>query len=295
MDLSIVIVNWNTRVLLNQCLRSIATNPPECQYEILVVDNASSDDSSRMVQCDFPHVNLLVNGANVGFSRANNQGIRESRGRIVLLLNSDTLVHPGALQRLVDHLDRQPEVGIAGARLMNSDGTIQYYPTACPTLANQIANLCYLPGRYEFGVGATTSSQYCEVERVQGAFLGIKRAVLDQIGLMEESLFLYTEEDDLCKRARLAGWKVHFLPQVHVTHYGGASTEQVSASSLQHLYRSKLWFIRKYQKPTDATILKIVLFASCLIRGVFGIALGSPAMRTRSRNYFKLLRVLPGL
>jgi GT2 family glycosyltransferase len=292
MDLSIIIVSWNTRELLSQCLQSIYAYPPQYQYDITVVDNASTDGSQKMVQDKYPQVHLLSNADNVGFSRANNQGIRQSQGRIILLLNSDTRVHPGALQELVTYLNQHMEVGIAGARLLNVDDSIQYYPTNCPNLANQTAMLFYLPGRREFSRGLSGSMQPCEVERVQGAFLAIRREVTTQIGLMEESLFLYAEEDDLCQRARTAGWQVAILPQVVITHHGGASTEQTSASSLQHLYRSKIWFIRKYHGAAQAILLKIVLAISCLIRGVAGVFNPSTTSRRRAQHYLHLLKAL---
>lgn len=292
MDVSIIIVSWNTSVLLGQCLRSIFDNPPPGSFDVVVIDNASKDGSAKMVRENYPQTTLIENEANVGFSRANNQGIRISQGRYIILLNSDTLVHPESLRILLEFLDSHPDAGIAGAHLQNPDGTDQHYPTSFPTLPNQTSVLCYLPGRQQFNVGMSNQSQVCEVERVQGAFLAIRREVIEQIGMMEESLFLYAEEDDLCQRARMAGWKVFFLPQVLITHYGGASTEQVSVKSLQHLYRSKLWFIRKYHGKAQARLLKLVLAIGCLIRGAAGIVNPMSASARRARNYMQLLRVL---
>ncbi len=298
MDLSIVIVNWNTRDLLTQCLDSIYGNPPQRSFQVWVIDNNSSDASSAMVRERFPRANLIANDTNVGFARANNQGIRQSTGQLVLLLNSDTRVHPGALDRLVDYMEDHPKVGVAGVRLLNLDGSIQYYPTSLPRLSNQLAMLWYLPGRREFLTGRTGQHEPCEVDRVKGACLAVRHEVLDQIGLMDEGLFLYAEEDDICQRARQAGWKIVFLPSVLVTHYGGASTEQMSEQALIHLYRGKLWFVRKYRGRLEAGLLKLVIGASYLARILWAnlnFFAKRNSVRTKVISYLRLLAELPGL
>lgn len=293
MDLSIIIVSWNTRDLLAQCLDSVYAHPPDCEFEVWVVDNASSDESGQMVRKRFPQVQLITNQLNIGFACASNQGFLRSKGKYLLLLNSDTQIQAGALGNMVAYLDTHMETGCVGVRLLNLDGTIQYYPTDLPNLTNQTVMLCHLPGRDKFLIGATDSSVPCQVQRVKGACLGIRREVIDRVGPMEESLFLYAEEDDLCQRIGSAGWKVVFLPDVVVMHGGGASTEQLGEEALLHLYRSKLWFIGKYHGRTQARLLKLVLALSYFIRSVVGILDQSANSRTRVRAYRHLLGALP--
>jgi N-acetylglucosaminyl-diphospho-decaprenol L-rhamnosyltransferase len=298
MDLSIIIVNWNTRELLGACLDSIYHYPPDAAFEVFVIDNASSDDSPGMVRERFPQVHLIENRDNLGFARANNQGIRQSSGEYVLLLNSDTCVHPASLQKLLCHMRECPEVGLAGVRLLNTDGSLQTYSTDFPTLINQTALLWRLPGHQRFVIGRTRSDSACTVERVKGACLAIRRAALTAAGLMDESLFLYAEEDDLCFRLRRAGWQVTFIPDVVITHYGGASTEQIAGRALVYLYRGKLWFIEHHHGVGQARAFVAVLAVSCMARilaGTWAVWTGDLAAQIRGRAYLNLLRCLPGL
>jgi GT2 family glycosyltransferase len=244
--LSILIVNWNTRELLLACLRSITA-----EAEIVVVDNASQDGSADAVAAAFPHVTLIRNRTNVGFAAANNQAYQACHGRYALLLNSDTLVPPGSLERLVAYMDAHPRVGILGPRLEYGDGSYQisalrfsrpwdvYYEYArFPRLLQPAAQKA--PRRL-IPLDETAATP---VEYVMGAALLIRREVVEQIGPMDEAYFMYAEEVDWCFRARAAGWEVMYLPTATITHLGGRSTDQVPDLMLAYRYASTLRFMR---------------------------------------------------
>jgi N-acetylglucosaminyl-diphospho-decaprenol L-rhamnosyltransferase len=269
MNLSILIVNWNTRALLAQCLDSIYTYPPTCPFEVWVVDNASSDGSLSMLRERFPQVRLIANHENLGFAAANNQAIRQSAGRYVLLLNPDTELNPSALQHLVEFMDSHPEAGAVGARLLNPDGSLQVtcYPT--PTVWREFFRLFYL----DFLHPKSTYRMECwntdlprRVDTIQGACLLLRKPALDQVGLLDQDFFMYSEDIDLCIRLGQAGWQLYWLPQAEVLHYGGQSSKQVPEAMFLHLYQAKLACIRKHHGRLAALAYRMVLLPASLPR-----------------------------
>lgn len=304
MHLSIVIVNWNTRELLGRCLDSIAAHPPNAAYEIWVVDNASSDDSVPFIQNHHPGVRLIANDRNLGFATANNQAIRKSSGRYVLLLNSDTEVEAGALTLLVEHLDEHPDTGAVGSTLLNPDRSLQVSCYPFPTLSREFWRLFHLDSLHPYGVydmSAWDTTSPREVEVIQGACLALRRSALDQTGLLDEDFFMYTEEVDLCYRLHRAGWRLIWVPAARVLHYGGQSTRQAAARMFLRLYESKLLFFRKNRGAIAAAAYKGILSAASLARLVaLPIAAAffperRGAFREISGNYKRLLAALPGL
>jgi GT2 family glycosyltransferase len=305
MKLSIIIISWNTQKLLAQCLSSIlnATQPATlAQLEVFVVDNASSDGSAEMVRARFPWVRLIQSPDNLGFAPANNVAIRQSRGRYVLLLNPDTEVLQGALETLLEFMETHPEVGAAGSRLLNVDGTLQPSCSPAPTLARELWRLLHLDAFYPYGsyrMQAWSITAPREVDNVQGACLIVRTRILEQIGPLDEDYFIYTEEVDLCYRIRRAGWRIFWVPSAQVIHYGGQSTQQVAAEMFLHLYRSKLLYFRKHHGAPAAYLYKLILFVTGLIRLLLSplARLEAPASRrqheTLARNYRQLLITLP--
>lgn len=314
MDLSIVVVNWNTRELLAQCLASVeanferrnssatplpAANPLEpITYELFVVDNASTDGSAQMVVEHFPWVHLIANSENVGFARANNQAIHQSTGRYILLLNSDTEVYPSALETMVQFMEGQPQAGGCGPRLLNADDSLQ--PSCHPMLTpgREFWRLLfldwlwrratYVQGRWDWGTPHL-------VEVIKGACFMLRRAALDQVGLLDEEYFMYTEEMDLCYRLIQAGWQLWWVPQAVVKHYGEASSRQVAEAMYVQLYRSKVQFHRKFGGMRRADRFKRLIFLAYIPR--FALArLGSLVFSSyadRARTYRRLLTELP--
>ena len=269
-DLAVMIVNWNTCDLLRTCLTSLYQHAEGLSYEIFVVDNASTDGSPAMVAQEFPAVRLLCNAANVGFAKANNQALRLTASRYVLLLNSDTAVTANALAKLAAFMDAHPAVGIAGPKLLNPDGTRQYSCDVFPRpplilLRDKILDRLY-PGNTLTRRRRIAQWRYAEnfrVDYVIGAVLLIRRATLEQIGLLDEQFFMYAEDMDWCYRAALAGWETYYVGEVSVYHHNRGSSEQSKAlaSRLRQVRKeSLLRFYEKHFGPFSKTLLRIILF-----------------------------------
>jgi GT2 family glycosyltransferase len=222
------------------------------------VDNASADGSAALVQAEFPAVRLIVNDENLGFARANNQGIRASSGRYVVLLNSDTTVPPGALAALVAFMDAHPTAGAVGPRLLRTDGTPQPYafggdPTLRYLLARGGNRLIFRRPLHDWATDAVQ-----EVDWVSGACLMVRRAAIDQAGLLDENIFMYFEDNDWCLRIRQAGWRVIYNPQVAITHIGGQSLAQNPTA--RRAYRESLrYFYAKHYGPVASLLLRLLL------------------------------------
>ncbi|HEX6104576.1 MAG TPA: glycosyltransferase family 2 protein, partial [Gemmatimonadales bacterium] len=242
--MAVAIVSWNTRELLRRCLESALA---EGAAEIVVVDNGSSDGSVEMVRDQFPRVRLEVRPENPGYGAASNIAFGLCSAEYVLLLNSDTAIHPGALAALVEHLDRNPRAGIVGPRLLNADGTLQksVFPFPSPLVplvkrrpvADVVGVVPWL--RDEF-VGSWAHDRARRAPWVLGAALAIRRTAFDGTGGFDESFVMYFEEVDLCYRLRQAGWEIHFTPAAEVTHVGGASTSQRRPEMLARLSLSAM-------------------------------------------------------
>jgi N-acetylglucosaminyl-diphospho-decaprenol L-rhamnosyltransferase len=250
-DLAIVIVSYNVRADLARALQSLSDAPPSISHEVVVVDNASSDGSLQMVRERWPAVRTIDAGANLGFSRANNLGIRATSGKWVLLLNSDTFVPPGAIDALVGHLRSHPEAAVAGPRLVDAEGTpeISFGPMIGPL--NEVRQK--LRGRlYERGwspvrrrVDAALRS-VMEVDWVSGACLLVRRADAEAVGLLDERFFLYTEDVDFCASIRARGRTVRFVGTVEVQHLRGRSRTFDPGASRAAYRRSHLAFYAKH-------------------------------------------------
>lgn len=304
MDLSIIIVSWNTVDLLAQCLTSIYTYPPNYTFEVLVVDNASTDRSVQMVREQFPQVELIENKTNLGFAGANNQAIRQSTGRYVLLLNPDTEVKPQAFDTLVDFMGTHAQVGATGARTLNPDGTLQTSCYPAPTLFREFWRLFHLDVFWAYGsynMARWNPDQSREVDVLLGACLLLRRTALDGVGLLDENYFIYSEEVDLCYRLQQANWHLYWVPQARIVHYGGQSTQQVAAEMFMRLYQGKLFFIRKHYGWLAGQLYKLILLVIALVRLLISPLAWLERSPRRQRHlmlasrYWKLVRALPGM
>lgn len=267
--ISIIIVSWNTASFLENCLASILANPPTSPFEKWVIDNASTDDSPRMVREKFPQVHLVENRENVGFARANNQAIQRCTGKYILLLNPDTLVASGALQALVDFLDKHPEAGAAGARILKPDGSLQISSHPRPTLSREFWRLFHLDVLSPYAMYPPTkweTTQPQDVDVLAGSCLLLRKEVLDQVGFLDEDYFIYSEEIDLCYRIQRAGWRLYWIPQAEVVHFGGQSTQQVPTEMFLNLYHSNIKYFRKHYGWPAALIYKMILRIAALSR-----------------------------
>lgn len=253
MDVSIIVVNWNTKALLCDCLKSIYEQAGDVDFEVIVIDNASTDGSVEMVKKSFPQVTLIENSENRGFAAANNQGIAIAKGRYVLLLNSDTIVLASAIAKTVSFADSHPEVGVVGCRVLNSDRTLQKTCFMFPSILNMILSSTYLyklfPRSRFFGRERMTwwdRNDIREVDVVTGCFMLVKREAIEQVGIMDERFFMYGEETDWCYRFKQAGWKILFAPCAEIIHLGGQSARKNAATMTVQLRRSILQFMKKH-------------------------------------------------
>lgn len=266
MDLSIVIVSYNTREMLRDCLRSLPAATEGLQVETFVVDNASPDDSAAMVAAEFPDVRLIANSENVGFARANNQALRLTLGRHALILNPDTEPEPDALALLVRYLDEHSEVGAAGPKLLNSDGSLQHNGRRFPTPWREflghsgLRNLNRAAFDRKLHFGRDNFDIEWETDEVSGACLMVRHTVMDQVGMLDEDFFMFYEEIEWCWRIRKAGWKVVYVPQARVVHHWMASVRQQSRAMTARLFKSALTYYRKTSGlPSQIAIRGVML------------------------------------
>jgi GT2 family glycosyltransferase len=313
MDLSILIVNWNTHAFTTQCLQTlvdtadrVSLNPGvlwygACSAEVIVVDNASVDDSVAAIRQHFPWAQLIENEQNVGFARGNNQAFAVSSGRYVLLLNSDTAVKPGALQTLLQFMEDHPRCGGCGARLLNADGSLQ--PSCQPMLTpwREFWKLTFLDRlwrRSTYDMARWDVSTSHPVETIKGACLLARRAALDTPdSLLDDRYFMYTEEVDLCYRLMRDGWQLHWVPQSSVVHFGEASSKQAYAKMYVQLYRSKVQFYRKFGGDRRANRFKQLVAAAYWPRFVAAkmIRPFRPSLASRIDTFRLLLDELPAM
>jgi GT2 family glycosyltransferase len=267
-DLAIILVSWNTRELLINCIAALPAALGSLHAEIWVVDNGSHDDSVAAVRAQFPSVQLIANQQNVGFAAANNQALRASSGRYALLLNSDTIAPPGSIEHLVRFADQQPQAGLVGGMLRNPDGSFQYSFADFPTLSSELLSASGLGVRL---FGAAYPSYRLEQSRVAravdvipGACMLARRTAIQRVGVLAEDYFMYSEEPDWCLRMRRAGWQTWYLPEAEIIHYGGQSTRQVRVAMVEALYRSKVRFFRKHYHAAYALLFAVLLW--CVLR-----------------------------
>ncbi|HZT33962.1 MAG TPA: glycosyltransferase family 2 protein [Bryobacteraceae bacterium] len=269
-EVSTVIVSFNTRDLLRECLHALEGESAGLETETIVVDNASRDGSADMVAREFPRVKLIRSEVNLGFAPANNVAFREARGRYVLLLNSDAFLGPGALTRAVRHMEEEPEVGLGGGKLVGRDGAWQPSARMFPSVLNEFLMLSGLAARFAgsrfFGRADRTwadPDQPADVDWVPGAFSLVRREALEKAGYFDENFYLYYEETDFCRRLKMAGYTVRYWPDVVVVHLGGESSRTVEGLSLSRhgsqltlwRMRSQLLYYRKHH-PRHARLIK---------------------------------------
>jgi hypothetical protein len=282
-DVSVSVVNWNGAGWLRDCLASLE-EVRGVRAEVIVVDNASTDESVEIVREHFKQAHLVVNPGNLGFARANNQAIRQGRGRYFFLLNNDTVLHPGSMESLVRFLDAHPRAGIAAGRLENRDGSVQfqYYPVTLPSLASVTADLFWLNRiwpRAHVGRGVLARrwdpATAVRMEQLPGACMMIRREVLQQIGLLDESYDFWYEDVDFSRRAGRAGWELWYVPEARIYHRGGASSGlQGGATRSLWRFRNLMRYAGRSFSPVRFLVLRLVLSAVLLSRLPLVVALG---------------------
>lgn len=298
MDLSIVIVNWNTIEMLRECLQSTydgMARSPDVDFEVIVVDNASTDGSAEMVAAEFPAAVLIRNDENRGFAAANNQGFDVAKGRLILLLNSDTIVHGEVLGASVRYIDADARIGAMGCRVLNTDGSVQLTCSQFPTLTNQFLQASGLwklkrPrwfGRYLMTDWLRDSER--EVEVISGCYMLVKKSLMDEVGYLDEDFFFFGEETDWCLRMRKAGWRLMFAPVGEITHHGGGSVRRLNHKRDIMLTGAKVRLHRKHGGMAPAAICWLIGMAFNTSRAVFwslrGAVAASESARSRARHF----------
>ena len=276
MDLSIIIVNWNTRELLKDCLKSIEAKTRQVNYEVIVVDNSSTDGSPEMVSEVFPDVNLIENKENPGFARANNQGLAASKGKYVLFLNPDTKILSNALDGMIQFLENNEEYGAVGCRLVTSDGNIQFTcARAFPTLLNQLSEFLFFhrlfPRQRRF---STVEIFYWdhrdsrEVDCLSGACILVRGNLIRDIAGFSEEYYMYAEDVDLCYRIRKLGWKIYYLAEESILHIGGAASRQREESyfSVVTMKQSNFQFLKAHYGTSKAELFKMICLIGSILR-----------------------------
>jgi GT2 family glycosyltransferase len=278
-DISIVILNTNDRIHLEGCLESLANCTKSRTVEIIVVDNASSDGSCEMVEARFPGVKLIRNESDFGFTKGNNVGIKASQGNYVYLLNTDLKILDGCIDVLADFLDQNPRVGLAGPKVLNADMTHQSSCRRSPTLWN---NVCDATGLARAFKGSKFFSgehmlyfhgdRVMDVDVLVGCFSAMRRKALDQVGLLDEGLYMYGDDLDWCKRCWEAGWRVVFCPGAEAIHYRGGSTKHdpVKYSAMQQ--RSLLYYWKKHHGLLGLAAITCLSLVHSAIRYGFSAA-----------------------
>jgi GT2 family glycosyltransferase len=272
-DISVVIVAWNAKHYLDLCLESLAKDPPRRSMEVLVVDNASGDDTIEMVESKYPWVKLIKSKENLGFAKGNNVAIRQAAGRYVALVNPDVIVFPGCLDALADFLDENPHVGNAGPRVFNPDMTQQSTCRRFPTLWNNFCSATRLESMFKgrkFFAGEHmfyfAHDRTLAVDVIVGCFSTIRREALDEVGLLDEGLFMYGDDVDWCRRARNAGWQCVFYPGAQAIHDRGKTTAPFPEHFAVAQQRSVLRYWTKHHSFLGVLGIRTIMLCHHLLR-----------------------------
>ena len=276
MEISIIIVNWNTRDLLLECLDSIFKTVNGLTFEVFVVDNASTDGSVMTVRNKYPNITIIENKKNLGFAVANNQALKRIKGRYALLLNTDVLLTEGAIKSFYDFMEASPYAGIACGQLLNNDGlkqnSISNFPSLLSLLLNETILRILLPNK--FPSKRREYSSPIEIDSCIGACMIIRKKAIDEVGLFDEKYFFFFEETDLAYRMKQVGWKTYFVPTVMIFHAQGKSVGG-GANARIMFYRSRYIYIRKLHQhsyPLFYSVIFIRLLVNTLL-SLLGILL----------------------
>ncbi len=279
MDVSIIIVAWNVRQLLYNCLKSVYDETKNIDFEVIYVDNASEDGSVEMVKEQFPEVRIIENEENRGFIKANNQGIEIAEGRYVLLLNSDTVILDNAIAKMVQFADVHPESAVIGCKVFTSNNTLQRTCFMYPSCLNMLLSATYLykvfPKSKFFGRERMTGWDYRntrEVEAICGVCSLVRQDAIKQVGLMNELYFVYGDDPDWCYRFKNNGWKIFFSPEAQIIHYGDETRRRPREFELQ-LHGSKLIFMKLHRSRLTFPFARLLMALFFLLRIPYWLAM----------------------
>lgn len=274
-DIDIIIVNYNTKILLKQCIESLYKNTSVTTFNIIVVDNNSSDGSVEMLEANFPEITLLLNRMNSGFAKANNQGIKISHSRYILLLNSDTIILPSAIDTMKDFMVNHPQAGIIGSKTLYPDYTVQATARRFPTPANALFGRKSILTKFfpvnRFSKGYLTcinkkTNEPFEVDWVAGSCLMARREMIKLIGPLDEKFWMYWEDADWCYRAKNNSWKVYCVPKAQIIHYEGKSGSPISWKLIWEFHKSVYIFYRKHYHKSVLHPMNFIAIVGLFLR-----------------------------
>lgn len=291
MDISFVIVNWNTAELLYNCLNSIKETVRKYEYEIILVDNGSTDNSISVAEKNFPEVKIIKNEKNIGFSRAVNKGIFLSVGKYVCLLNTDTVLLSCAIDNLIIYLNQNEKTGVAGGQLLYEDGRKQNSFDNFPTLITELFNKSLLRFLFpkKFPGKLKNHDSPLNVESIIGACMLIKRECIEKAGLLDEDYFFFLEETDWCYRISKAGYDIAFVPSARIIHLQGKSAKKANIKSRVEYYYSRYLFFKKNRQRISFLILFVFNFIKCLVKSIIYLFLWSVTLFLVSKWKEKLV------
>jgi len=300
-DVSVVILSWNDRPHLEICLDSLTQELPGVNLEVIVVDNASNDGSDDLVREKYPTFNLIQHQTNVGFARGNNVGIHESSGKYLCLINSDIKLLDGCLRRVLSFMEENPDIGIAGPRILNADGTHQSSCRRFPTLWNNFCSAVGLATVFTESRGFSGEHMFyfhgdriIDVDVLVGCFWFVRREALSQFGLLDEAFFMYAEDIDWCRRCWQAGWRVVFFPGACAVHYrGGSSIKQDPVWVALTQQQSILHYWKKHHSRAGLLGITCLMFVHKLVRlvGTASTLWVKPAQRIQNRLRMRVLAI----
>ncbi|MCF6093269.1 glycosyltransferase family 2 protein [Microaerobacter geothermalis] len=279
MDLSILIVNYNTCNLTLQALRSVFDSRTDYQFEVIVIDNNSTDDSVEMIEREFPKVKLIQNRENVGFSKANNQGIKIADGRYILLLNSDTVIQKDTLDMMLKFMDNHPHIGASGCKVVLPDGSLDKacrrgFPTPSASFyyAFGIARLFpHVPRFNQYQLTYLDPDKDYPVDCLVGAFMLVRREAIEQVGLLDEEFFMYGEDIDWCYRIKQAGWDIYYYPYTSIVHYKGASSRRKPFKIIYEFHRAMFLFHRKHYQQKYSWAINGLVYLGIAVNFIFSL------------------------
>ena len=303
MDISVIIVNWNTKKLLGNCLKSIFKFTEDVNFEVIVVDNGSEDGSQKLVKTKFPQVKLIPNKDNLGFTKGNNQGIKIAKGKYILLLNSDTYLIENSFKKLIEEANRLKNFGALGPKLFNDNRSIQQSAGFFPHLPQVFWWMSFID---DLPFGTLLKPYHVdhdnfykkdqEVDWVTAAAILVSKDAVEKIGALDEKIFMYGEEVEWCHRIKKAGYKVYFSPSTQIVHIGRGSSGKISQNAILGEYRGIVYFYQKHKNKVSLQIarflLKIGALARIIIFGFLGLACRQAGRKDLVKTYAKAIKVV---